>query len=129
MIPVHPRACASETFVSDDRSAPARRFDVLGIGNAIVDVLAHADDEEISRLQLAKGTMTLIDEARMLFLYGEMGPGREVSGGSCANTIAALASLGGRAAYIGRVRDDQLGEVFAHDMQKSGVAFASRASA
>ena len=106
-----------------------KRFDVLGIGNAIVDVLAHAEEREITRLELAKGTMTLVDEERMKFLYGEMGPGREVSGGSCANTIAALASLGGNAAYIGRVRDDQLGEVFAHDMRKSGVTFASRPAA
>jgi sugar/nucleoside kinase (ribokinase family) len=99
------------------------RFDVLGIGNAIVDVLAQADEEEIRRLGLAKGTMTLVDLERSDALYAQMGPGREVSGGSCANTIAGLASLGGRGAYIGRVRDDQLGQVFAHDLRACGVTY------
>ena len=100
-----------------------KRFDLLGIGNAIVDVLAHTEESDVARLSLAKGTMTLIDEARMEALYAEMAPGREVSGGSCANTIAAFASLGGNGAYIGRVRDDQLGQVFTHDMRQGGVAF------
>lgn len=108
--------------------SPAPRFDVLGIGNAIVDVLAHADDALLAKLDLAKGTMTLVDQDRSEFLYGHMGPGREVSGGSCANTTAAVASLGGRAAYIGRVKDDQLGKVFAHDIRSAGVAFESKAA-
>jgi sugar/nucleoside kinase (ribokinase family) len=101
----------------------AGRIDVLGIGNAIVDVLAHAEETDLIRLGLAKGTMTLVDEGRMRALYKELGPAREASGGSAANTVAAVASLGGRGAYIGRVRDDQLGEVFAHDMRATGVVF------
>jgi sugar/nucleoside kinase (ribokinase family) len=101
----------------------AKPIDVLGIGNAIVDVLAYADDALIAELQLARGAMTLIDEARMEFLYERLGPAREVSGGSCANTMAAIAALGGKAAYIGRVRDDQMGAVFAHDIRAAGVIF------
>lgn len=101
----------------------AERHDVLGIGNAIVDILAYAEDELVDELGLARGAMTLIDEDRSAFLYRRLGPAREVSGGSCANTIAAVASLGGRAAYIGRVRDDQLGRVFSHDIRASGVTF------
>ena len=104
-------------------------FDVLGIGNAIVDVLSYADDSLVEELGLARGAMTLIDDERSAFLYRRMGPAREVSGGSCANTIAALASLGGRGAYIGRVRDDQLGSVFSHDIRASGVTFRSKPSA
>lgn len=103
-------------------------FDVLGIGNAIVDVLAHAEDALVEELGLARGAMTLIDEERSAFLYRRMGPAREVSGGSCANTIAGVASLGGRGAYIGRVRDDQLGAVFSHDVRAAGVTFRSRPS-
>ena len=76
-----------------------------------------------------RGAMTLIDEERSAFLYRRLGPAREVSGGSCANTIAGVASLGGRAAYIGRVRDDQLGGVFSHDIRAAGVTFRSRPSA
>ena len=100
-------------------------FDVLGIGNAIVDVVAYAEDVLLAELGLVKGAMTLVDEERCEFLYRRMGPAHEVSGGSCANTMAALASLGGRAAYIGRVKEDQLGEVFGHDIRATGVAFAS----
>jgi sugar/nucleoside kinase (ribokinase family) len=99
------------------------RLDVVGIGNAIVDVLAHASDELVTRLALERGAMTLIDEARAEFLYRQMGPAREVSGGSCANTMAALAALGARVGYIGRVRDDQLGQVFTHDIRAAGVTF------
>jgi sugar/nucleoside kinase (ribokinase family) len=108
-------------------TAPAR-FDVLGLGNAIVDVLARADDALIRELGLVKGAMTLISEEQVEFLYRRMGPAREVSGGSCANTMAAIASLGGSAAYIGRVRDDQLGHVFAHDIRAAGVTFRTAAS-
>lgn len=104
-------------------------FDVLGIGNAIVDILSYADDALIDELELARGSMTLIDEERSAFLYRRMAPAREVSGGSCANTIAGVASLGGRGAYIGRVRDDQLGAVFSHDVRAAGVTFRSRPSA
>ena len=98
-------------------------YDVLGIGNAIVDVLAHADDQFINELDIVKGSMTLIDEETAEKVYGRMGPGIECSGGSAANTIAALASLGGRGAYVGKVRDDQLGEVFRHDISALGIAF------
>lgn len=100
--------------------------DVLGLGNAIVDVLAYASDDLLAELELVKGAMTLVDEQRVEQLYRRMGPGREVSGGSCANSMAALAALGGRPAYIGRVKDDDLGRVFAHDVRAAGVAFASR---
>ena len=98
-------------------------YDVLGFGNAIVDVIAETDDRALDRLGLAKGTMTLIDRARMTRLYDGMGPAIEMSGGSCANTMAALASLGGAAAYVGKVHDDQLGEVFRHDIRATGVDF------
>jgi sugar/nucleoside kinase (ribokinase family) len=104
-----------------DATRPA--YDVLGLGNAIVDVIAETDERALDRLGLAKGTMTLIDRARMTRLYAGMGPGTEMSGGSCANTMAALASLGARAAYVGKVQDDQLGEVFRHDIRAAGVDF------
>jgi sugar/nucleoside kinase (ribokinase family) len=103
--------------------APATRYHVLGLGNAIVDVIAEADARALDRLDLAKGTMTLIDETRMVALYSGMGPAVEISGGSCANTMAALASLGARAGYVGKVQADQLGEVFSHDIRASGVDF------
>ncbi len=102
--------------------------DVVGIGNAIVDILAYADDALVAELELERGAMTLIDAERSAFLYRRLGPAREVSGGSCANTIAGLASLGGRGAYIGRVRDDQLGQVFSHDIRAAGVTFRSAPS-
>ncbi len=98
-------------------------FDVLGIGNAIVDVITHADDAFIKTHALVKGGMTLIDEARAESLYAAMGPGVEVSGGSCGNTIAGVASFGGKGAYIGKVRNDQLGGVFGHDLRATGVTF------
>ncbi len=99
------------------------RFDVVGIGNAIVDVLAHAEEATLAALGLAKGAMTLIDAREAETLYAQMGPGIECSGGSAANTIAGIASLGGSAAFIGKVRDDQLGQVFRHDIQALGVHF------
>jgi sugar/nucleoside kinase (ribokinase family) len=95
----------------------------VAIGNAIVDVLSHADDAALARLGLAKGAMTLIDGARAEELYAAMGPAMEVSGGSAANTVAGLASLGRRGAFIGKVRNDQLGGIFRHDIRASGVAF------
>jgi sugar/nucleoside kinase (ribokinase family) len=106
----------------------AARFDVIGIGNAIVDVLASADDAFLAREDLVKGSMTLIDDARADALYALMGSGVEVSGGSAANTIAGIASLGGASAFIGRVRDDQLGKVFAHDIRAVGVAYETPAA-
>jgi sugar/nucleoside kinase (ribokinase family) len=92
-------------------------FDVLGIGNAIVDVITRSDDAFLSKHELTKGSMMLIDEKRAETLYGAMGPGIEVSGGSCGNTMAGVASFGGKGAYIGKVRDDQLGTVFGHDLR------------
>lgn len=98
-------------------------IDVTGIGNAIVDVLCHADDALLTQAGLVKGTMALIDERRARELYAVMGQAIEVSGGSAANTVAGIAALGGRAAYVGKVRDDQLGEVFRHDLRAMGVGF------
>ena len=99
------------------------RLDVLCIGNAIVDVLSHCDLDFIDRMKLNKGTMTLIDAARAEELYDAMGPAVEASGGSCGNTIAGVASLGGKGAYIGKVGNDQLGGIFRHDMRATGVHF------
>lgn len=98
-------------------------LDVVGVGNAIVDVIATVDEEFIAEHSLAKGAMTLIDSDRASALYDSMPPGIEASGGSAANTMAGVASLGGVAAYIGKVRADQLGEVFAHDLRAAGVGF------
>jgi sugar/nucleoside kinase (ribokinase family) len=103
----------------------APSLDVVGIGNAIVDVIAHADDAFLARHGLAKGAMTLIDEARAQALYGHMGPGIEASGGSAGNTMAGIASLGGKGAYVGKVKDDQLGQVFRHDITAIGVRFGT----
>jgi sugar/nucleoside kinase (ribokinase family) len=109
-------------MASGDDATP---LDVLGIGNAIVDVLSPTDDATLERHALPKGAMTLIDAERAEALYAQMGPGVEVSGGSCANTMAGVASLGGRAAYIGRVHDDELGRIFTHDIRAAGVDFAT----
>ena len=98
-------------------------FDVLGIGNAIVDVISRADDAFLGQHGLVKGSMMLIDEERAEKLYAAMGPGIEVSGGSCGNTMAGIASFGGKGAYVGKVRDDQLGTVFGHDIKAIGVSF------
>ena len=99
------------------------RYDVLGIGNAIVDVLARADEEFLIRQDMRKGAMTLIDEERAARVYEAMGPAVEISGGSAANTIVGCASFGARAAFVGKVKDDELGRVFAHDIRAAGVAF------
>jgi sugar/nucleoside kinase (ribokinase family) len=99
------------------------RYDVLGIGNAIVDVLARAEDDFLARQNMNKGTMALIDEPRAQAIYSAMGPAIEVSGGSAANTIVGVASLGARAAFIGKVKDDELGKAFAHNIKAAGVAF------
>ena len=94
---------------------------LLGISNAIVDVLSHVDDEFLTRIGAPPGSMTLIDKARAHEIYDMMGPATEMSGGSVANSVAGFANLGGNAAYIGRVNDDQLGEIFTHDMRSLGV--------
>ena len=98
-------------------------LDVVGIGNAIVDVLAHVEEEFIGRLDLAKAAMTLIDEQRVHELYGAFPPSIERSGGSAANTLVGAGALGSRTAFIGKVRDDDFGEIFAHDIRAAGVAF------
>lgn len=98
-------------------------LDVVGIGNAIVDVLTHADDAFLSDQSLDKGSMTLIDTARAEALYAAMGPAVESSGGSAANTMAGLASLGASGGFIGKVRDDQLGSIFRHDITSGGTVY------
>lgn len=107
----------------------AYQFDVLAIGNAIVDVISRVEDAFLAENGLNRGSMRLIDEAEAAALYDRAGPAIEISGGSAANTVAGIASLGGKAAFIGKVRDDQLGHVFAHDLRAAGVAFSSRAAA
>lgn len=99
------------------------RFDVLGIGNAIVDVISRTTDDFLVREGLVKGSMRLIDAEEAERLYERMGPTKEISGGSAGNTIAALAGLGGKAAYFGKVSDDHLGKAFAHDIRAVGVHF------
>jgi len=98
-------------------------LDVVGIGNALVDVLTHEGDEFLVQHGLAKGAMSLIDAERAHLLYDAMAPATEISGGSVANTMVGIESLGGRAGFVGRVRDDQLGSVFAHDIRAAGVDF------
>jgi sugar/nucleoside kinase (ribokinase family) len=104
-------------------------MDVVGIGNAIVDVIAHAEDSFLVDNALAKGTMTLIDAAQAEALYGAMGAGVEVSGGSAANTMVGLALLDGAAGYVGKISEDTLGGVFGHDIGAAGVRFETAASA
>ena len=99
------------------------RFDVLTIGNAIVDIIANSEDDFLVREGIIKGAMNLIDAGRAEHLYGAMGPALEASGGSAGNTAAGVASLGGRAAYIGKVAKDQLGAFYGHDMRAAGVHF------
>ncbi|MCA1907387.1 MAG: adenosine kinase [Magnetospirillum sp.] len=104
------------------------RFHVAGIGNAIVDVLVHADDTLLNQLGLTKGVMTLIDQATADGIYDQLPPGVECSGGSAANTIVGLASLGAKAAYVGKVKNDQLGQVFRHDIRAAGITFDTAAA-
>ena len=106
----------------------AKTLDVVGIGNAIVDVLVQADDDLIDNFDLTKGTMALVDEQQAERLYAHVGPGLETSGGSAANTLAGIAQLGGRAGFIGRVRDDQLGGIFAHDIRSVGARYETPAA-
>ena len=101
------------------------RYYVLGIGNAIVDVIARAEEDFLIGQGMRKGAMALIDEARAEAIYDAMGPAIEVSGGSAANTIVGVASLGARAAFVGKVRDDELGRTFTHDIRAAGVAYAT----
>jgi sugar/nucleoside kinase (ribokinase family) len=105
------------------------RFDVLGIGNAIVDVIARTEEDFLLKQGMNKGAMALIDEARAQAIYAAMGPAIETSGGSAANTIVGLASLGSRAAFIGKVKNDELGRAFAHDIRAAGATFTTAPAA
>lgn len=100
-----------------------KQFQVVGIGNAMVDVLAHCDEAFLEANGIGKGIMQLIDMGRAVDLYGRIGPAQEISGGSAANTIAGIAHLGGRTAYVGKVCDDQLGSIFAHDLRAQGAVY------
>jgi sugar/nucleoside kinase (ribokinase family) len=104
------------------------KYDVLAIGNAIFDVFAQTDEKFLADHGMAKGSMALIDEARAASIYRDMGPATQVSGGSAANTIVGLANFGARAAYIGKVRDDQIGKLYSHDISAAGVAFETSAA-
>ena len=105
------------------------KYDVLGIGNAIFDVLVRTDEGFLKRHGMTKGGMALIDEARALAIYGDMGKDSgtpvEMSGGSAANTIVGVASLGARTAFIGKIKDDQIGRLYSHDIKAANVAFGT----
>src|SRR5919198_4576955 len=104
------------------------KYDVLGIGNAIFDVFARTDEKFLADHGMTKGGMALIDEARAISIYRDMGPATEMSGGSAANTIVGVANFGARAAYVGKVKDDQIGKLYAHDIRAAGVAFETTAA-
>lgn len=101
----------------------SNEIDVIGFGNAIVDVLAKCNDEFLEKFEIPKGGMILIDEEKAADIYGDMAPAVEVSGGSNANAIACIASLGGRGGFVGKVADDALGDIFRHDLQSTGVEY------
>src|ERR1700722_8106559 len=117
------RSVHTELQSSDSVPAGDPRLDVVAVGNALVDVLASATDEELAALDLVKGTMAIVDLARSESIYATMGPTTTASGGSAANTAAGVAALGGRAALLGRVADDDFGQAFTHDIRSIGVAF------
>jgi sugar/nucleoside kinase (ribokinase family) len=102
------------------------KYDVLGIGNAIFDILVQTDEGFLKAHGMTKGGMALIDEDRAVSIYRDMGPAVEMSGGSAANTIVGVANLGARAAYVGKVRDDQIGGLYTHDIRAAGVAFETK---
>jgi sugar/nucleoside kinase (ribokinase family) len=104
------------------------KYDVLGIGNAIFDVLVQTDEKFLSRHGMTKGGMALIDEARAASIYRDMGPATEMSGGSAANTIVGIAGFGARTAFVGKIKDDQIGRLYAHDVRAAGVAFDTKAA-
>ena len=117
-------ACPAVPAREHADARPTRpRYDVVGIGNALVDVIAQAPDSFLADHSLVKGSMTLVETERAVELYRALGSAVEMSGGSAANTMCGVASLGGRAAYIGKVSDDDLGRVFGHDLHAVGVAF------
>lgn len=111
-----------------EQAADTGRIDVLAVGNAIVDVIARTEDDFLHKHGLPKGGMTLIDSEWAEALYESMGPGTEMSGGSAANTLAGIASLGGTTAFLGKVRDDQLGRIFRHDIRAAGATFETAAA-
>jgi adenosine kinase len=102
------------------------KYDVLGVGNAIFDVLVKTDEAFLASHGMTKGSMALIDEVRAASIYRDMGPATEMSGGSAANTIVGISSLGARAAFVGKVKDDQIGRMYAHDIRAAGVTFTTR---
>ncbi len=102
-----------------------KMFDIVGLGNAIVDILAQTDDDFLLREKLHKGSMALIDEPRAHYLYKSMGPVKLVSGGSAANTIVGAASLGAKTAFVGKVKEDELGQIFSHDLKSMGIHFST----
>lgn len=102
------------------------KYDVLGVGNAIVDILSYVSEDFIQKNNIPKGTMSLIDEKRAAEIYSLIGQATEISGGCAGNTTAAISSLGGKAAYIGRIKNDALGKIFAHDLKNTGVHFEPR---
>ncbi len=104
------------------------KYDVLGIGNAIFDILVRTDDDFLVRQGMSKGSMQLIDEARAASIYSAMGPATEISGGSAANTIVGVAAFGARAVYVGKVKDDQIGRMYTHDIRAAKVAFTTPAA-
>ena len=106
----------------------AAKYDVLGIGNAIFDVLVQTDERFLSQHGMTKGGMALIDQDRAAAIYRDMGPATKLSGGSAANTIVGVASLGARAAYVGKVRDDEVGRLYTHDIRAAGVAFETKSA-
>jgi sugar/nucleoside kinase (ribokinase family) len=108
-------------FCQGPNTVTSQQTQLLGISNAIVDILAHVENDFIAEIGAERGAMNLIDENQAREIYEKMGPATEMSGGSVANTIAGFANLGGDAAYIGHVRDDQLGEIFNHDMRSLGI--------
>ena len=117
--------CTDEIVSKGNFMSQTKTHDVVAIGNAIVDVMSFADDAFIDQQQMRKGTMQLIDQARGDALYGAMGSGVEVSGGSAANTLAGMASLGAKTGFIGKVAQDELGKIFRHDLNAVGVSFAT----
>src|ERR1700704_5641087 len=104
------------------------KYDVLGIGNAIFDILVQTDEKFLADHGMTKGGMSLIDEARATSIYRDMGPATEMSGGSAGNTILGIANLGARTAYVGKVKDDQIGKLYSHDIRAAGVAFETKAA-
>src|SRR6201987_2483583 len=102
------------------------KYDVLGVGNAIFDVLVKTDEAFLASHGMTKGSMALIDEDRAAAIYRDMGPATEMSGGSGANTIVGISSLGARAAFVGKVKHDQIGKLYSHDIRAAGVAFATK---